>query len=90
MANTAKSVANLNIASTLSMSDRVVVLVNPSSTSNVKTANLSVFVANLALSNSVPANSTSNGFTGTIRYDSDYVYICVANNTWKRSSISNW
>mgnify|MGYP003351067272 CR=1 FL=1 len=90
MANQAIRVANLAIASSLARTDRLVVLTNPSTTANVKTVNVDTFVANLSLSNSVPANSTSNGYTGTIRWDSDYVYICVANNTWKRASLSTW
>ena len=35
----------------------------------------------------VPASSTASGSKGTIAYDSNYVYICVATDTWIRSSI---
>ena len=38
----------------------------------------------------VPSSPTDNGKKGQIAYDNDYVYICVANNTWKRSSIGTW
>jgi hypothetical protein len=51
---------------------------------------MSNFSANIVVSNSVPANSSSNGIPGTIRYDSNNVYICVSNNTWKRSPLSTW
>ena len=32
----------------------------------------------------VPANSSSSGTIGQIAYDSTYVYMCVATNTWRR------
>lgn len=41
-------------------------------------------------SNSVPASASSTGSVGQIAYDSDYIYICVATNTWKRASLTTW
>ena len=38
----------------------------------------------------VPATSTSTGTTGQIAWDSGYVYICVAANTWKRATLNSW
>jgi hypothetical protein len=35
-------------------------------------------------------NSTDDGFTGEICWDSNYIYVCVGTNTWKRSTISTW
>lgn len=37
-----------------------------------------------------PANSTATGTTGQIAFDTNYIYVCVANNTWKRASLSTW
>lgn len=37
-----------------------------------------------------PATASSNGIPGTFTYDTDYIYICVANNTWKRVAVSTW
>jgi hypothetical protein len=37
-----------------------------------------------------PATASSNGVAGTITWDSGYIYICVATNTWKRVAISTW
>jgi len=37
-----------------------------------------------------PASASANGFRGEIRYDSDYIYVCVADNTWKRVALSSW
>jgi len=36
------------------------------------------------------ASSSSNGFRGEIRYDNNYIYICVADDTWKRVALSTW
>jgi hypothetical protein len=37
-----------------------------------------------------PADSTATGTKGQIVYDDNYIYICVATNTWKRSPIATW
>ena len=37
-----------------------------------------------------PGSATANGFRGEIRYDSNYIYVCVADNTWKRVLLSTW
>ena len=41
-----------------------------------------------SVTNSTPASSGSSGVKGQISYDSSYVYICVATNTWIRASIN--
>lgn len=38
----------------------------------------------------VPASASSPGYPGQIAYDSGYVYVCVATDTWKRASLSTW
>tara|TARA_R110000851_G_scaffold237164_1_gene389994 strand:- start:6678 stop:8348 length:1671 start_codon:yes stop_codon:yes gene_type:complete len=40
--------------------------------------------------NVAPATATSTGITGDIRYTSDFIYVCVATNTWKRTALSTW
>lgn len=37
-----------------------------------------------------PANATSPGVRGEIAWDENYLYVCVANNTWKRTALSSW
>jgi len=37
-----------------------------------------------------PATSSSPGEEGTICWDTNYVYVCIAENTWKRIGISTW
>jgi hypothetical protein len=39
---------------------------------------------------STPASATATGTTGDVRWDSNYIYICVNTNTWKRAAISTW
>lgn len=39
---------------------------------------------------SVPASATATGTAGQIAYDNDFLYICVAANTWRRVSIAAW
>lgn len=37
-----------------------------------------------------PASSSAAGDPGQICWDSNYIYTCVATNTWKRSPLSTW
>jgi len=37
-----------------------------------------------------PASASATGTTGQIAWDANYVYVCVATNTWKRSALSTW
>ena len=39
---------------------------------------------------SAPATASSTGSAGQMAYDSSYLYICTATNTWKRVAISSW
>lgn len=36
-----------------------------------------------------PSGPTDTGTTGTITWDSDYIYVCTATDTWKRAAISS-
>jgi hypothetical protein len=37
-----------------------------------------------------PSSATATGTTGEIAWDSEYIYVCVSTNTWKRVAISTW
>lgn len=37
-----------------------------------------------------PASATDTGNAGDICWDSGFVYVCVATNTWKRTAIATW
>lgn len=39
---------------------------------------------------SVPATATSPGVAGTISWDANFIYVCVATNSWKRVGIAAW
>lgn len=57
-------------------------------TNNVTVGNTLV-VPNLIISASnPPANSTAAGTTGTITWDSSYIYVAIGTNTWKKIAIS--
>lgn len=37
-----------------------------------------------------PASASATGTAGDICYDSNYIYVCIATNTWKRTAITTW
>ncbi len=37
-----------------------------------------------------PASASAAGNQGEICWDSNYVYVCVATNTWKRAALASW
>jgi len=37
-----------------------------------------------------PASATDTGNAGDICWDANYIYVCIAANTWKRSALSTW
>lgn len=37
-----------------------------------------------------PASATATGTQGQIAWDSNYIYVCTATNTWKRAALSSW
>jgi len=46
--------------------------------------------ATVIISTRTPSSASDTGTAGTICYDSNYIYICVATNTWKRVAITTW
>lgn len=36
------------------------------------------------------SSATATGEKGEICWDSSYIYVCVATNTWKRAGLSSW
>lgn len=44
----------------------------------------------VTLEGTAPTTATDPGTAGDIRYDADYVYVCVATDTWKRSALATW
>lgn len=55
------------------------------------TGNLTLLDGQLAVSTArTPASSSDTCTTGTINWDSGFVYVCVTTNTWKRAALSTW
>jgi hypothetical protein len=44
----------------------------------------------LAVASAAPATADAAGTVGAITWDSGYVYICIADNTWKRAALTTW
>ncbi len=44
----------------------------------------------LSALNTAPDSSTAPGTLGEIRFDENYMYVCVATNTWKRCPLTTW
>lgn len=44
----------------------------------------------LSLTNHAPASHTDDGEKGQIYYDENYLYICVATDTWRRVALSDF
>jgi len=38
----------------------------------------------------VPVSPTSPGTAGEIAYNASHLYVCVAENTWRRTGLSTW
>ena len=41
-------------------------------------------------SSQTPASAAATGTAGMICWDANYIYVCVATNTWKRVAIATW
>ena len=40
--------------------------------------------------NTAPSSASDTGTAGEIRVTSDYIYVCIAANTWVRSALESW
>lgn len=38
----------------------------------------------------VPSSASDTGAAGTISWDTNYIYVCTASNTWKRAALATW
>jgi hypothetical protein len=47
-------------------------------------------IGNLRSTGTAPTNATDSCTVGDIRYDSDYIYICIATDTWERAETATW
>jgi len=44
----------------------------------------------LNLPSQPPSAETDPGTAGDVAWDSGFIYVCVANNTWKRAALAGW
>lgn len=98
---TAKKVSELTALTNAAATDLLLVVHDPSSNAESRKITVANFFGNVAanvalngtlrLSNvAPPATAGSVGVKGEVRIDSTYFYVCVANNTWKRATLSTW
>ena len=38
----------------------------------------------------VPSTTASTGVSGQFAFDANYLYVCTAANTWRRTGLSGW
>ena len=50
----------------------------------------SITVGSLFVATKTPSSASDTGTTGQIAWDADYIYVCVATDTWKRVAIATW
>jgi len=57
---------------------------------NGQVTSSSYMAGKLAMTGIAPTSSSSTGLQGEIRYDSNYIYVCIATDTWKRSPLTTF
>lgn len=46
--------------------------------------------APLRISGTPPVTTSDTGTAGEMRFDTSYLYVCIATNSWKRTALSTW
>ena len=44
----------------------------------------------LVIPTKTPSSASDTGTTGEIAWDADYIYVCIATDTWVRSPLATW
>lgn len=88
---------NININSIYGIGDSNQIIFNSGGTltgsSNLTWNDNSLIISGNTLKITEPRTITSSGDTGEIgeiSWDENYIYICVEENTWKRTSLASW
>ena len=88
-------VSDLAEATTYTTDDLMHMVNNPAGTP----ANVKITIANLFggiptdhinWATKTPATAAATGTAGDIAWDTGYIYVCTATNTWKRIAIATW
>jgi hypothetical protein len=77
---------NGNVVLHVDAGDNTVGIGTTSPTCALDIASTSIRVRN----SSTPSSASDTGAQGEIRWDANYLYICVAANTWKRVALEAW
>jgi hypothetical protein len=72
------------------VSNAGVLTIAPQGSAVVVSGTITATQLKLSALNTAPANAGDTGTAGEIRIDADYIYVCVAANTWKRAAIATW
>lgn len=51
---------------------------------------LTIFADKLVLTTETPASAAATGTAGQIAWDTGFLYVCTATNTWERVAIATW
>lgn len=97
----AKKVTELTALTNASATDLLLVVHDPSANAESRKITVANFFGNVSanvilggtvsLSNvAAPTTIASTGRRGELRFDDNYFYVCVANNTWKRTALTDW
>tara|TARA_R110002072_G_scaffold292060_1_gene460481 strand:+ start:403 stop:795 length:393 start_codon:yes stop_codon:yes gene_type:complete len=85
LTNTALSIGNGT--SSAAKSDAFSVLFNGNTTA---AGSVTAESLNIAALNTAPEAASATGTIGEIKFTADYIYVCVATNTWKRVDIATF
>ncbi len=88
MAN--KLVTELDELTTPIATDQLYIIDDPISTPIGKKINVSTLLQAGLQMVSAPAAADSTGTAGQLAYDSSYLYVCIATNTWVRTELATW
>lgn len=72
------------------LSTGYVVSIDPGSGAHVFNGTFTINDKLIKSTSNPPASAAATGTQGQIEWDSNYIYVCVATNTWKRTAISTW
>ena len=53
-------------------------------------AKLKMFTVPISIPSVAPAHANDPCITGTETWDANFIYVCVAKNTWKRAPLASW
>jgi hypothetical protein len=90
MADRAKKVTEMPAVTAVGSADLFIVVANAAGnavTSQVTGGNL---LTSLTRQVAAPTTTGSTGTVGQFAFDTNFIYICVATNSWRRAAVSNW